>query len=150
MVPLTWSGVSADLTVCLVVHLALTRDLPAGGAAVAATGYLTDVATGAPTGLHIVVFTGLFLAGYAVRTRVFLQTVPTIAAAALVASLMATALTWLLAAVFIPDLRHYAPFLVLAVPRALLTVPFVFAVRAAALWVDRHTSRLARLRVVLG
>ena len=80
--PITVSELSADLVLCLVVRLSMTRSLPGGGATVLAIGLLMDAASGAPLGIHLVVFISVFLAGYGMRHRLFLDSVPTIAAAA--------------------------------------------------------------------
>jgi cell shape-determining protein MreD len=106
-------------------------------------GMLMDAASGAPFGIHMVVFVVVFLGGYSVRHRLFLDSAPTIAAAAFLASMAATILTWFLVAVFLRDYHIYGRFLALAVPRALLTVPFMFPVRAIASWIDRRTLRSA-------
>jgi cell shape-determining protein MreD len=141
MFPLTWGALSADLALCLVVHLALTRDLPNGGVSAAAIGYMTDLAAGAPPGLHVVAYVAIFLTGLSVRSQVFITSAPMIAAAILVASLMVTVVTFFLAAIFVPDYTLYMPFLLYAFPRAVLTVPFIFPVRALALRIDRRTIR---------
>lgn len=151
VVPFAWWEVSADLSLCLVVRIAMTRGLAGGGALALAIGVLADAATGGPLGMHVVVFTAVFLAGYGVRNRLFLDSVPTIAALALFASLGATALTWLLVAVFVADYQPYAHFLWVAVPRALLTVVFMFPVRAVSESIDRRTLRRAvRLSATIG
>ena len=146
--PLAVGPVSADLALCLTVHLAFTRTLAAGGALAAGVGYLTDVAAGSPSGLHMVAYTAVFLGLHAVRQRVFLNTAPAIVVTAVGASLAATALTWALTAVFLRDYFHYWPFLLLAGPRALLTAPWFFLIRAVAGWLDHRTGGMAGPTVV--
>ncbi len=141
--PITVSELSADLVLCLVVRLSMTRSLPVGGAMVLAIGLLMDAASGAPLGIHLVVFIAVFLAGYGMRHRLFLDSVPTIAAAAFCASLFATLMTWFLVAVFLEDYHQYGRFAVLGFPRALLTVPFMFPIRSAAAWIDDRTFQPA-------
>ena len=146
--PFVVGPVSADLALCLVVHLALTRGLAAGGGLVVAVGYITDLASGAPSGLHVVTFTVVFLLGMSVRQRIFLDTPPATLATAGAASLLTTLLTWSLTAVFLRDYVQYRSFAVLSLPRALLTAPYIFLVRAAALRIDARTLSTAGRTVV--
>lgn len=143
MAPFTLGELSADLVLCLVVRLGMTRDLPRGGAMAVTIGVLMDGASGAPLGVHIVVFVAVFLGAYGMRHRLFLDSAPTIASAAFVASVASTLLTWFLVAVFLRDYHQYSRFFVHALPRALLTVPFMFPVRAISVWIDGRTLRPA-------
>ncbi len=141
--PVTIGELSADLVLCLVVRIGMTRDLPRGGALALVVGLLMDAASGAPLGVHVVAFIAVFLGAYGMRHRLFLDSVPTIASAAFIASAAASFLTWFLVATFLRDYHQYSRFLVLALPRALLTVPFMFPVRAVSVWIDKRTLRPA-------
>ena len=141
--PFTLGELSADLVLCLVVRIGMTRDLPRGGALVVVVGLLMDGGSGAPLGVHVVAFVAVFLGVYGMRHRLFMDSAPTIASAAFIASAAMSLLTWFLVATFLRDYHQYSRFAVLALPRALLTVPFMFPVRAVSDWIDQRTRRPA-------
>lgn len=94
-----WSLVHVDVSIAVVVFVAIHAPLVEGAFTALAVGYMLDALAGRPTGLYaalaVLVYVGLRIANMLVDTRTRAGYAAAAAAASLVHGVLAAGLTWL-------------------------------------------------------
>lgn len=113
-----------DLLVCLVVHLALNREMGEAVLPLLLLGYLADVFAASPAGTHLASLVVVFLLLQLLRSRLSLHGLAVSTMLSGVAALVTSVILWVLASIFIADFQSNPALLRFALVRGVLTIPF--------------------------